>query len=94
MTLSIAKPLALAACLIFSFNTAMAESQAERRSEQIINKRVLAIKHHIAVLHDSQRNASSHQDIDYKLKYTSGSERKDFPHLTAQQRMRLVFGAN
>lgn len=90
LNIKTSKAISLTACLILSLNVT-AEGQADHSNERDIIK----IGHigHNADLTTIQ--AYKTQDGSrFKLKYTSDTAMKDYPHLSAQQRKRLVFGSD
>lgn len=86
----------LSALIMITVN-ASAESLADRRNERAVSPLTKAMQYQKAqssIEHDVPVDASGHSTHEYKLKYTSGSELKDYPHLTAHQRKRLIFGSD
>lgn len=97
MKLRLSTPFALVACLGISLNVA-AESLADQLHEQGRIKARHATHHlgdqQTTMPHSGQVSASSHTGSEPKLTYTAGSALKDFPHLTAHQRKKMLFGSN
>lgn len=88
---------AFAASFGISLNVA-AESLADQLNEQGRIKARHATHHlgdqQTTMPHSGQVSASSHTGSEPKLTYTAGSALKDYPHLTAHQRKKILFGSN